>query len=621
MNKLEKKYKIAIIVLAITLIASIIVATSYAYWQITQYQTGANTINTGCLNVEFEELGTDIKLENAFPITNKEGFQTEPYTFKITNNCTLDASYSVTLNTVVPNTLSDNSVKAAIGTDTGLARKLTDYNINVDTSNIDMADLDTSYIIKTGFLLAGESITYNVRLWIDEDTNMNEMSKVFISKIYITNVVSEFATLKNETIIGSDTSAFLSGTINRGSIESLTFTNSNVVPNNAIGFWDVGTIKDGTVLAWYTDIDNNNLYEVYIGQEGGVIANEDSRYIFTYLTKLKTLDLMHFNTSRVTNMQTMFQYIPLSTLDLSTFDTSRVTNMLGMFGHNLELKTINVSSFDTSNVTNMSHMFRNLPKLESINLENFNTSNVTNMGAMFSGCSSLTSLDLSNFDTSNVITFSTPTSGGSPGMFGGCTSLIELDLSSFNTSKVTDMTYMFSGCSNLQKLNLSSFDTSNVNNMAQMFAYDSALVNLDLSSFNTSKVTNFGKMFYKCTNLVNLNVKSFTGDEVTQLRGMFRECSNLTSLDLSNFNTPKLTEIAYNESGTIYGFLQSCNNLRTINISKMTFDKVTSITTNAFDFPNNATVYLKDQAALDYVYAIKRGATSLQNCEEQSCPN
>ena len=84
--------------------------------------------------------------------------------------------------------------------------------------------------------------------------------------------------------------------------------------------------------------------------------------------------------------------------------------------------TINFDDrFNTSRVTNMSSMFLGCSSLMSLNLSSFNTENVTNMSRMFgtdgwgNGCSSLTSLDLSNFNTENVTDMS--------GMFSGCGSL------------------------------------------------------------------------------------------------------------------------------------------------------------------------------------------------------
>ena len=60
-------------------------------------------------------------------------------------------------------------------------------------------------------------------------------------------------------------------------------------------------------------------------------------------------------------------------LDLSSFDTSKVTNMHSMFEGMSNLTALDLSSFDTSQVTNMSRMFDSISNLTTFGLSNFNT--------------------------------------------------------------------------------------------------------------------------------------------------------------------------------------------------------------------------------------------------------
>ena len=106
-------------------------------------------------------------------------------------------------------------------------------------------------------------------------------------------------------------------------------------------------------------------------------------------------------------MSSMFEGCgKLTTIDLSNFNTSKVTDMSSMFsssGCNATTWSIgDLSNWDTSNVTKMTRMFYNQSKLSDINLTSFDTSRVTSMSEMFTGCLNLVTLDLSSFDTSNV---------------------------------------------------------------------------------------------------------------------------------------------------------------------------------------------------------------------------
>ena len=244
------------------------------------------------------------------------------------------------------------------------------------------------------------------------------------------------------------------------------FKKSTVAPTasmNAVNIEDEDS--DYEIKLW---LDPTDQTAYYYAEPERVYLNTDSSYMFT----------SRYNSREIRG---------ILEIDLSNFDTSKVTNMNSMFYDMSNLTMLDLSSFNTSKVTDMSGMFAGLLNLTTLNVSHFDTSNVTNMGAMFSFMSNLTTLDLSNFDTSNVTDMSW--------MFYGMSSLTTLDLSNFDTSQVTDMCYMFSYMSNLTTLDLSNFDTSKVTDMQYMFSDMSSLTTLDLSNFNTSKVTDMTGMF------------------------------------------------------------------------------------------------------------------------------
>ena len=245
---------------------------------------------------------------------------------------------------------------------------------------------------------------------------------------------------------------------------------------------------------------------------------------FYNLSELTTIeDLQNLNTSKVTDMSSMFEGCwSLTSLNVSNFNTSAVTNMRDMFAGCTSLTELNVSNFNTSAVTNMSRMFFRCFGLTSLNLSNFNTSKVTDMGRMFERCSGLTSLNLSNFNTSAVTDMSS--------MFEGCSGLQLLYVSSFNTSKVTDMSDMFRDCSGVTSLNVSNFNTSSVTSMWRLFYGCSSLTSLNLSNFNTSAVTEMTQMFFGCRGLTELNVSNFNTSAVKDMNGMFSGCSRLKTI-------------------------------------------------------------------------------------------
>ena len=297
------------------------------------------------------------------------------------------------------------------------------------------------------------------------------------------------------------------------------------------------------------------------GFDTSKVTNMNS--MFYYMSNLTSLDLSHFDTSKVTNMYSMFYGMSnLATLNLSSFDTSQVTNMNSMFRDIFKLTALDISSFDTSKVTDMNAMFYGMRNLTVLNLYNFDTSMVTNMGYMFYGMSNLATLNLSSFDTSNVTSMRS--------MFGGVSSIATINLSNFDTSQVTNMGYMFSYMSNLPTLNLSNFDTSKVTDMGYMFEGMSSLTTLNLSSFDTSKVTDMGAMFDNVSSLTILNLSNFDTSKVWNMNAMFYGMSRIIALDLSNFNTSQVTDMGY--------MFASMPSLVNLNLSNFDASKVTNMT-------------------------------------------
>ena len=277
------------------------------------------------------------------------------------------------------------------------------------------------------------------------------------------------------------------------------FKKSTVAPTasmNAVNIDD--EVSDYEIKLW---LDSTDKTAYYYAEPEKVYLNTDSSNMFLSrfgeqeIKNILEVDLSNFDTSKVTNMASMFNAMPkLTSLNLSNFDTSKVTNMSYMFSAIRNLITLNLSNFDTSKVTNMQYMFAGMYNVTTLNLSNFDTSKVTNMQYMFADMRNLTALNLSNFNTSQVTNMHS--------MFGAMSSLTTLDLSSFDTSKVMDMNHMFWGMSGLTTLNLSNFDTSKVTDMGYIFYLenkDMSKDNLETiyvnNDFDTAKLTVFTGMF------------------------------------------------------------------------------------------------------------------------------
>ena len=628
------KYKLYMIFGIVLLVLSITGSLAYYVWSSSTTSISGNL----CLPEIYFTGGATIN-SKLKPVSSKEEGLIKEIEVNLHKTCNNDTA-------VMNLYLSLDLLPTALQENTFVYELYNGNNERISSGNFsDKREGDTITLAENEIVTSNVSI-YTLYIYIDgnRDNPITMTNQNFRFNIYGegTGAIYKENVIQNETTTpSSSSSTFLNTEVLRNQIESITIEKNNIVPSDAKYSKDISSKQDGSVMLWYTDKDNNSLYEVSIGGENGMVkANTIGSGMFSYLDNVDTLDLTGLDTSNMTSMSMMFyKSTSLKSIDVSGFDTSKVVNMNGMFWECSNLTSINISNFNTSKVTDMNNMFaecsnlitldlsnfdtsnviymgnlysysyggmfRNCSSLKELNVSSFNTSKVKYMSNMFDGCSSLTTLDLSNFDTSNVTAMAS--------MFEKCTSLKNLNLSSFNTSKVIYMDFMFNdcskllnldlssfkeskvittrqmfyGCNSLETLNISNFDTSNVTNMTQMFGGCSSLTTLDLSNFNTSKVTNMYGVFSGCSNLKSINLSSFDTSNVTNMNSVFSDCSSLENLDLSNFNTSKVTTM----SGMFYG----CNSLTKLDLSSLDTSNVT-IMYGMFSLCKNLkTIYVSDK--------------------------
>ena len=207
---MKLKYKILMAIIAVSIGLCLMIYQSYALWVVTL--TGQeNIVEVGCFNIEFIENTSSIALSNSYPVSDEKGMSGEAYSFTITNKCTVDSAYQVTLNTLNANTMGDDKVKYVIYKDSeskpSTGSLVNSAPINADKANITVTDLKESYIIASGELKGaeeengtGESHTYNVYLWIDENAGNEVENTRFEASINIVNASTKIQPTAAETI-------------------------------------------------------------------------------------------------------------------------------------------------------------------------------------------------------------------------------------------------------------------------------------------------------------------------------------------------------------------------------------------------------------------------------------
>ncbi len=218
--------------------------------------------------------------------------------------------------------------------------------------------------------------------------------------------------------------------------------------------------------------------------EEGCVLGSDCYRLFSYMSRLESVDLSKVKADEASNMRAMFYYCPmLQTVNFGTnFDCRNVTTMENMFGDCDTLHTLDLSGVNSVSVENMAGMLIDCHKLKNLTLGGkFTTRNVKTFAQMFASCDRLKSIDTSALDTSSAVTLYD--------MFSDCERLESLDLSGFVTANVDDMLYMFNQCYSLREIKFGTAATAPGLDIAGGLFKDCVSVRvLDLRTFDFTGV-------------------------------------------------------------------------------------------------------------------------------------
>ena len=173
----------------------LIIGTSFAYIRFERIQENPNKIATLCLDMEFtEDKNSNINLEKAYPIPDKEGSGLTPYTFTIKNKCNDAVNYEINLDIIEEeNAIDISHIKTKLNEEDPVILE------SLNTSEKTIREATISKELKTSTLRGKESITYSLRLWMDYDTSIEEGSnKTFKSKVVVKGTSTSIPNMNND---------------------------------------------------------------------------------------------------------------------------------------------------------------------------------------------------------------------------------------------------------------------------------------------------------------------------------------------------------------------------------------------------------------------------------------
>ena len=266
MNK-NKKKKIILIMLAMVIVLSLFVGVSYAYWRMTLYQSDLNTVLSDCFELNYLENTEAINLQKQWPLTDEEGLKTEGYSFTIQNVCKQTAYYQVNLEDILLSSkrLSNQYIKISLNNQS--PKVLNTYSSVTPT----IEEADASFQIASGSLKENESVTYDLKLWMDYDTPAIDeaMNATFESKISVVasqepqEKISQEVTIayqsKNETYTTDKEMVEITLKSTHLNLEAYSFDNENWLTINPAKTYTFlkEFLKEGTYKLYVKDEEKN----------------------------------------------------------------------------------------------------------------------------------------------------------------------------------------------------------------------------------------------------------------------------------------------------------------------------------------------------------------------------
>ena len=216
-----------------------------------------------------------------------------------------------------------------------------------NASLIDLSNFNTSKVTNMSYMLGAKKDVIGYEKF--DTSKVTDMSWMFTGSSLNTIDVSNFDTssVTNMSGLFSDIS---------GKVVGLNKFNTSKVTN-------MSSMFQGTKNAFdLSSFDTSN------------VTNMERMFYESKIDKMEYINKL--NTSNVTNMRLMFHMTYFIELDLSNFDTSKVTDMSSMFSYSKKLKTIYVGNgFVTNNVTNSNSMFHEMSDLTGSSGTSWSSSN------------------------------------------------------------------------------------------------------------------------------------------------------------------------------------------------------------------------------------------------------
>ena len=185
--ELNKSWKTQFFVMTFCVLGLVSVAagSSYAIFSDVSDQGDYNTVTAGTLQLSYEDTQS-LSLNNLYPVSDEVGMQGDGYTFTVRNTGSLPSDYQIMIQ-------DDTAMIEADGCSNHLMPKANiKVSVNGGAPFLLSSIEESNYMITTGNLQPGESVTHVVKVWIDEASGNEVLGTHFHGKVVVEGVQGEF---------------------------------------------------------------------------------------------------------------------------------------------------------------------------------------------------------------------------------------------------------------------------------------------------------------------------------------------------------------------------------------------------------------------------------------------
>ena len=262
----------------------LIAGTTYAIFKASASQTTQNDITTlNCFEIEYSDVTDAIALTNDFPISDAEGVERTPYTFKIKNKCTQLLNVQIGVETLTTSKIQPNLIKGVITKkgETPTSAKLLSNGILGTPVNG-----GTNYILLEDIIYGSQEKEYDLRLWFTESMTKEQGSgKTYQGKVTVISSPKTNSTVYAKVLDDFENNNGVKKTTDENEKDVYYYTgnitNNNLVLNNYCWKMVRITETDGVKLL-YNGIYGKKIYEIITKDKYSVTTNTPTGTPFTF---------------------------------------------------------------------------------------------------------------------------------------------------------------------------------------------------------------------------------------------------------------------------------------------------------------------------------------------------